>query len=98
MKINLDQKITDIAGKPMQLQNNREATLGSVCATALDTMTTAINGKVRRKRGELAIKIYPGGIVNLSSEELQMVKTCCEEALMPVALAKVLQMLEAREK
>jgi hypothetical protein len=107
MKINFDQKIVNLEGKPMmeQTQDNdgergpdREVTLGRACVNALLTPEDKkVDGPEKLVRFELAKKIYKGGEVDLETDEISKIKGLVGDVYGVLVTGRAWKLLEKKE-
>jgi hypothetical protein len=81
MKLNLDQIITDLRGKPIPFKEEKDSpekdlTLRDVAQVALlnDAPQEQLTGDQRFRLGRLAEKIHAGGEVELKTDQIAKIK------------------------
>lgn len=80
-KFNLDEVVTDIYGKPLKLTAAKDSPLATVKATFISSLLVSLPPEIdnptieeRLARHALALKVLPGGEMNLVSDEIVTIK------------------------
>lgn len=94
MKIDCTQKITDLDGTVIKQDDEKDVTLGWICARALNIPNPREPEKAF-ERGMLAIRIYNAETVELTPEEAAMIrKDLGVGGFPPVVVARASEMLK----
>lgn len=94
MKINFEQKIFSIKGKPIKGNDGSDLDLETVCGSSLLTAGQNLNGEASFKQYKLAKKISSGGEVEITVEEAAMIKDLVGKNWGPVVVGPVYEILE----
>lgn len=100
MKVNLQQVLKGLDGKPLKNEEGKEVNLEKVCVGALTNMlpTEQATGEVKFKRFQLAQKISGQKEVELTIEEVAMIKERVGVLHSPLVLGITYQMLEGKKE
>lgn len=96
MKIDFDVKFQTLDGKAITM-NEKEATLKDVTIEALMGLLEeekGISGEEKFKRYELAMKIKGGGIVDISVDDVSLIKRLIGKMFTPLVVGQAWEMLE----
>ena len=100
MQVLMGKIFTDLDGKEIPSQNGKPATLGGVSVDALLATfqdEQNLSGEEKLKRWELAVKIKNGvDPVELSVEEIALIKKLIGKAYGPLISGQAWQMLEGK--
>jgi len=98
MKIKMNQAIVGLNGKQIELLE-KKLNLGDVCAEALVNNhpdEKGVAGKEKLERFELAIKVYKGKDVELTSEEITLIKKLVAFSYAPLVCGQVWKMIDPK--
>lgn len=93
MKVNFSASIVDLDGKPLA----DDLTLGSMATNALMggfEDERALPGEDKAKRLKLALRIHGAGEVDLSAEEIALIKKLIAKAYLTLPSARAWQLLD----
>lgn len=98
MKINLEQVLKSLDGTHLLSEDQKEITLGKVCVGALTNMlpTEQATGEVKFQRFQLAQKINGQKEIELTSEEIVIIKERVGVLHSPLVVGLVYEMLEGK--
>ena len=94
MKRNLETVMTDIHGKPY----DDVTTLGKICLLAFQTPARsdeALTGPEKLAQYVLATKLVKGGTVDLSAEDITLIKDRLAKTIQALAYGRACELLEA---
>ncbi len=98
MKINVDEKLTTLDGQTMMdsdAQGNAiEASLKTLLVNAVLAPTEKEVGVDKVKKYELAKMIFKGGEVDLTAEDITLIKKQVGENFAPIVVGQVFELLE----
>jgi len=97
MKINFSKVMLDLEQKPLK-EGDRDLTLGPICSNALLMPfpdETDLEGTEKVKRFRLAEKLYQGGEVDVSPEEIVLIKKLASKAYAPLLVGRIYEVLDA---
>lgn len=106
MKIDFDIKLVNFKNEVIrekvkdkdedEKETFEDLTLGKVCVGALMSFNpeSRISGEEKVKRYDLALRIYKGGIIDVTSEEIVLMKKRVGEGFAVIVVGQVLKMLE----
>lgn len=99
MKINFDQVLKELDGKSIVDNNQKELTLKSVACNALSFSFNdeQISGEDKAKRGLLAMRLYANPDIDLTIEEVALIKKLIGKAYGPIVVAQAWGMLEGKK-
>lgn len=87
--------LTELRGKGPEDTKKVELTLGVICSRALFTPKQGPEpGDKKAERGKLAFRIYDAGEIELTSEEIVLIKQCVGEFLGPIVVTQVYDILD----
>lgn len=98
MKRRFDTVILNFDGKPVPDQDGKSVTLGSICVTVL--MTTDLeraDGKEKFERAEFARRIHKATVIDVTAEEISLLKRLLGIACPPVVVWPAYKLLETEE-
>ncbi len=98
MKRNFDQLLTGLGGKPLlnEDQQPTNLTLGAICVQAL-LMTfpdEQVTGEEKFRRYQLAERLSTGGEVEVTAEEVALLKNLAGKGYVPLMVGAVWKALE----
>ncbi|MFA5406994.1 MAG: hypothetical protein WC307_06580 [Candidatus Nanoarchaeia archaeon] len=98
MEIDFNQTINDLDGKPIPNELHEAVTLKSISRTALLNMAPdeKLKPEDKVKRYDLAMKIYLGTKVDLTIEEIAMLKPIIGNSFGPLVVGRAYSMLEKK--
>ncbi|KKN29313.1 hypothetical protein LCGC14_0845230 [marine sediment metagenome] len=99
MKIDISKLLKGLDGKPL-VNQEEELTLGNVMGTALLMVYTdeQIGGDVKYKRHQIAQRLYGQKTIELSIEEIALIKDLIGKAYGPTVVGPAFDMLEGSGK
>lgn len=108
-KIDFTQVLTDPDGKPFteciklsedksKCVDEKELTLGWVAMQSLNVIEQGINYSDSNKRGTLALKVYKSAGMELSEDEITLIKNQMPKRYSPVVVAKAATILNSALK
>lgn len=98
MKIRFDETMKDLDGKAIKGEGG-ELTLKSICCNALTVIfqdEQGLSGEEKAKRGLLAMRIYANTEIDLTVEEVALIKKLIGKAYGPLIVAQAWNMLESQ--
>jgi hypothetical protein len=95
MKLKFNEKIKDLDGNVLK-DNGKELTLLNVATTSLLAVfdDERIDGQEKAKRGMLAIKIHSNPDVELTVEEIALIKRLIGKTYVPLVVARAYEIIE----
>lgn len=100
MKLNCKKVITNLKGKPFQ-EEGKNLTLGDVCCNALlfsYPEEKNVSGKVKYERWKLAAKLVDGGTVDVTLEDMTLIKDLVGKFYGPLLVGPIYNILEGIEE
>lgn len=99
MKIHTQYVLKDLHGDPIK-DKGKDTTLETVLTTSLLSQGVQENpdGNEKYKRFKLANRIIAGGVVELSAEDVVLLKKVVGQTYMALAVGRVFDILEGVEK
>lgn len=99
MKINTQYVLKDLNDNPIK-DKDKETTLETVLTTSLLSQGVHENpdGNEKYKRFKLAHRIIAGGVVDLSAEDIVLLKKVVGQTYMALVVGRVYDILEGEEK
>lgn len=98
MKINFDTVILDLKGNPVPAgEDNKPTTLGDISCIALQASfpdEQSLEGKEKFNRFKLAVKLSNGGEIDLSSEDVALIKKLIGKAFTNVVVGRAWEILD----
>lgn len=93
---NFDQLVLGLGDGPIVDNDNKQLTLKDLAVKALieNYSDERPEGQEKRRRGQLAKKIFNGGVVSLSQREIDTVKTLVGKGYPPVIVDAIWGILE----
>lgn len=97
MKIDFSQKILDFKDEPV-VDAGKDLTLSSACMTALNIVKKedTSTGDQKFKKYELSMRIKDGGVVDISTEEIVLIKAIVGEIYVPLLVGRIFDLLEGK--
>jgi len=98
MLINVDGVLKSMDGKALQDVVNgeaRDALIKDVLVNAILSPVQNESGMDKVKKYELAKRIYVGGDINLTAEEIALIKDRVGESYAPIIVGQLYELLEA---
>lgn len=98
MKINFNIELKDMDGKPIMETKDKPLLLDKVCVNAVlseipDEKTT---GEQKLQRFQLAKKIYGAGEIDVTAEEIVLLKDKIGKLYLPLVVGQVFEILEGK--
>jgi hypothetical protein len=96
MKVDFSQGLMTLDGKPFEREKGVPATLGDMCSAALlsEDRTKVTIPEHKFKRWELTKKIYKQDVVDVTAEEIALIKECAG-TFSPPLMGTIYDILEA---
>lgn len=96
-QVNVDALLLSGRGQPVKSEDKppQEITLGFLIAKALWTVQLKDDtGETKYKRGVLAERVSHGGVIDLSAEEIALIKKIVGEAYSPLVIRQVYDLVD----
>jgi len=93
MLIDFSSKFYDLDGEVIK-DKDKEVTLGSVCANALLVPQKEEEGAIKANKYDLALKVYKASEVEVSAEDVVLLKKAINKAYAPLIVGQAFRMLE----
>jgi hypothetical protein len=100
MLINTNTVITNLVGEPMKdMDANGEATDATLKSTIVNALLSPVQkeqGTEKVKKYELAKRIYEADEIELTAEEITLIKSRVGDTFVPIVVGRVFEMLEGK--
>jgi len=96
MKINFSQVLLSLSGEPFKKDKDTDATLGDMCVTALlaEDPSKPMVATEKIARWELGKQLYKGGEVELTADDMVLIKDSVAVAFIPALMGSIYDALE----
>ncbi len=102
MKINLDQVFTDLNGEVVKQKINGKEVPFALAHAAANALLTEnpekkLSGMDKVRNYDLAVRVYKGGNVDLTPEEIVLIKSVISDCYAPLITGQAYKMLEGKK-
>ena len=99
MEINFDSPITNLKGITLEGEDKENVILKNICVNALMTEIPNNNdtGEIKLKRFNLAQKIYVGGKIEVTAEEVALLKERIGLCFSTLIVGRAWELLESKK-
>ena len=94
MKFNFDRNTQNRDGSDI-MESDKPVTFSTIILNALDAADTEASGVEKMERHAIATKVFNGGDIELSTEEISKIKSCVGKHPYPLIVGQIFSYIES---